>query len=65
WELYLPEGEHTIMYRTRDMRQQQEFKKLSVKKGEPVEGLVIKVTIKTSGGSAGGPAATSSRRTRN
>jgi hypothetical protein len=47
------------------MRQQQEFKKLSVKKGEPVEGLVIKVTIKTSGGSAGGPAATSSRRTRN
>jgi hypothetical protein len=31
------------MYRYKDMNRQKEFKRLNVKKGEPVKGLVIKV----------------------
>jgi hypothetical protein len=46
WELYLPEGEHKIMYRCKDMRQQQEFKQLRVEKGKPIKDLVIKVSVK-------------------
>jgi len=58
WELYLPEGEHKIMYRCKDMRQQQEFKQLRVEKGKPIKDLVIKVGVKagsTSEKDVGGP----------
>jgi hypothetical protein len=43
WELYLPEGEHRIMYRYKDINQQKEFKRLKVKKGEPIKGLIVEV----------------------
>ena len=46
WELYLPEGEHQIMYRYKESNQQKEFKRVKVKKGEPVKELVIKVGAK-------------------
>jgi len=46
WELYLPEGEHIIMYRCKDMSQQQEFRRIKVEKGKPVKDLVIKVGVK-------------------
>ena len=46
WELYLPEGEHTIMYRCRDMNRQEEFKRLKLEKGKPVKDLVISVGVK-------------------
>jgi hypothetical protein len=47
WELYLPEGEHTIMYRCKDMNRQEEFKQLKLEKGKPVKDLVIKVGVKS------------------
>ena len=47
WELYLPEGEHTIMYLYKDMNRQQEFKRLKLEKGKPVKDLVIKVDVKS------------------
>ena len=46
WDLYLPAGEHKIMYRYKDMSQQQEFRQLSVEKGKPIKDLVIKVGAK-------------------
>jgi uncharacterized GH25 family protein len=47
WELYVPDGEHQIMYRYKDMKQQKEFKRVKVTKGKPIEGLVIKVGAKS------------------
>jgi uncharacterized GH25 family protein len=46
WELYLPEGEHIIMYRIKEMNRQEEFKRLKLEKGKPVKDLVIKVGVK-------------------
>ena len=46
WELYLPEGEHIIMYRYKEMNRQEEFKRIKVEKGKPVKDLVIKVGAK-------------------
>ena len=43
WELFLPEGDHSIIYRCRSMNRQQEFKRISVEKGKPIKDLVIKV----------------------
>lgn len=47
WELYLPEGEHKIMYRVKDMKQQLEYKQLTVEKGKPIRDLVIKISAKS------------------
>ena len=43
WELFLPEGDHSIIYRCGNMSRQQEFKRISVEKGKPIKDLVIKV----------------------
>jgi len=43
WELFLPEGEHRIIYRCRGMNLQKDFKQIKVEKGKPVKDLVIKV----------------------
>jgi len=43
WELFLPEGDHSIIYRCRNMNRQQEFKRIKVEKGKPIMDLVIKV----------------------
>jgi hypothetical protein len=47
WELFLPEGDHRIIYRCRGMNQQQDFKRIKVEKGKPVKDLVIKVGAKS------------------
>jgi len=45
WELFLPEGEHKIIYRCRGMNQQKDFKRIKVEKGKPIKDLVIKVGV--------------------
>ena len=62
WDLYLPAGEHKIMYRCKDMKQQDEFKQLIVEKGKPIKGLIIKVG--SASGDDAGKQGTSSGRLR-
>jgi len=66
WDLYLPPGEHKIMYRCKDMKQQEEFKQLIVEKGKPIKGLIIKVGVKAGSASSddAGKKGTSSGRLR-
>jgi uncharacterized GH25 family protein/5-hydroxyisourate hydrolase-like protein (transthyretin family) len=47
WELFLPEGEHIIMYRCKEMNRQEEFKRIKLEKGKPVNDLVINVGAKS------------------
>jgi hypothetical protein len=46
-ELFLPEGEHIIMYRCKEMNRQEEFKRIKLEKGKPVNDLVINVGAKS------------------
>ncbi|HCO94851.1 MAG TPA: hypothetical protein DIU00_13020, partial [Phycisphaerales bacterium] len=45
WELFLPEGDHRIIYRCRGMNLQKDFKRIKVEKGKPITDLVIKVGV--------------------
>jgi hypothetical protein len=46
WEMYLPEGEITLMYYGSGLQSPQEFKKIQVSRDMPLEDLVIKVPSK-------------------